>query len=59
MDIQAAYEFAKCLRDVARRSENEGRMVEDLIYLAEKYEDAAEKMEMDMIVQMQKEKFLE
>lgn len=59
MDIQTAYEFAKKLRGLARRADNFGHdrqsILEELIYLAENYEDVAERMEMDMIVQMQRD----
>jgi len=59
MDIQTAYEFAKKLRGLARRADNFGhdrqRVLEELIYLAENYEDVAERMEMNMIVQMQRD----
>jgi hypothetical protein len=59
MDIQTAYEFAKKLRSLARRADNFGHdrqsILEELIFLAENYEGVAERMEMDMIIQMQRD----
>ena len=59
MDIQGAYEFAKKLRGIARRADNFGhdrqRILEELIFAAENYEGVAERMEMEEIVQMQRD----
>lgn len=58
MDIQAAHEFATKLRSLARRVDN-GRdrqsILEELIYLAENYEEVAERIDMDNIIQMQRD----
>lgn len=61
MDIPSAYEFAKRLRDTARRADTFGHdrqtILEQLIFVAELYETRAEQleMEMEMIVQMQRD----
>jgi hypothetical protein len=53
------YEFAKRLRSLARRADNFGKsrqdILEELIMIAEDYEDQAERIEMQMIIQMQKD----
>ena len=53
------YEFAKKLRGIARRADTFGhdrqRILEELIYAAENYEANAERIEMDMIIQMQQD----
>jgi hypothetical protein len=53
------YEFAKKLRGLARRADNFGydrqRILEELVYAAENYEEVAERLEMDYLVQMQRD----
>jgi hypothetical protein len=59
MDIQSAYEFAKRLRDTARRAEafghNRQSILEELIFVAELYETRAEQLEMEAIIDWQRE----
>ena len=51
-------EFAKKLRGIARRADTFGhdrqRVLEELIFAAENYEDVAERLEMQMIVEDQR-----
>lgn len=58
-DIQSAYEVANKFRSIARRADTFGhdrqRILEELIYMAENYEKIAETIEMDMIVEYQKQ----
>jgi len=53
------YEFAKKLRGLARRADNfsydRKRLLDDLLFMAENYEDAAERLEMQAIIQMQRD----
>lgn len=50
-------EFANRLRSLARRADNFGKdrqaLLEELIMMAEDYEAQAERIEMQMIIQMQ------
>jgi len=59
MEFRDAYDFAKKLRGIARRADTFGhdrqRVLEELIFAAENYETVAEKQEMCMIVQMQRD----
>ena len=59
MDIQTAYEFSKAMRNLARRADSFGKdrqsILEEIIAIAENYEGVAERIEMDMIVQMQRD----
>lgn len=52
-------EFAKRLRSLARRSDNFGKdrqdILEEIIMMAEHYETWAERIEMQMVLDMQKE----
>lgn len=52
-------EFAKRLRTITRRADTFGHnrqsILEELIFMAELYETQAEKIEMDMIIQMQRD----
>jgi len=60
MDIQAATEFARKMRSLARRADNFGydrqAVLEEIINIAENYEEVAERIEMNMIVQMQQDR---
>lgn len=51
-------EFAKKLRSLARRADNFGhdrqRVLEELIFMAENYEEVSERLELEMIVQQQR-----
>lgn len=51
-------EFAKKLRGLARRADNfaydRKKLLDDLIFMAENYEDVAERLEMQMIVEDQR-----
>lgn len=51
------YELAKKLRNLLRRADNFGydrqRLAEEILFIAENYEGVAERMEMDMYIQMQ------
>lgn len=57
MDIHAATEFARKMSGLARRADNFGydrqAILEEIINIAENYEEVAERIEMEMIVQMQ------
>lgn len=59
MDIHSATEFARKMRGLARRADNFGydrqTVLEELIAIARNYEEVAERIEMDMIVQMQRD----
>ena len=59
MDHRDLNEIAKKLRGIARRADtfghNRQRILEELIFAAENYEAHAERIEMDMIVQMQQD----
>ena len=59
MDIQTATEFARKMRGLARRADNFGydrqTVLEEIINIAENYEEVAERIEMDMIIQMQRD----
>lgn len=59
MDIHSATEFARKMRGLARRADNFGydrqTVLEELIAIAQNYEEVAERIEMDMIVQMQRD----
>jgi hypothetical protein len=59
MDIQAAYEFAKNMRNLARRADtfdyNRQQILEAMIDIAENYEEVAERSEMEMIIQSQRD----
>lgn len=53
------YEFGKSLRNLLRRADRFGydrqRLAEEVLYIAENYEKVAERLEMKMIVQMQRD----
>lgn len=53
------YEFSKSLRNLLRRADRFGydrqTLAEAIIFLAENYEGVAERMEMDMYIQMQRD----
>ena len=53
------YEFGKSLRNLLRRSDRFGydrqRLAEEVLFLAENYEGVAERLELQMIVQMQRD----
>ena len=53
------YEFAKQLRNLLRRADRFGHDIqtlkEEILYIAELQEAQAERIEMDMIVQMQRD----
>jgi hypothetical protein len=57
MDIQSAYEFSKKMRSLARRADtfgyNRQQILEAMIDIAENYEEVAERVELEMIIQMQ------
>ena len=59
MDHRDLNEIAKKLRGIARRADtfghNRQRILEELIFAAENYEAHAERIEMDMIIQMQQD----
>jgi hypothetical protein len=59
MDIHGAYEIAKKLRNLARLSDLNAYNVHDiileLIAIADDYQDVAEQLEMDMIIQAQRD----
>lgn len=53
------YEFAKQLRNLLRRADRFGHDIqtlkEEILYIAELQEAQAERIEMDMIIQMQRD----
>jgi hypothetical protein len=55
--MQDYYEFGKSLRKLLRRADRFGydrqRLAEEVLYIAENYEKVAERLEMQMIIQMQ------
>jgi hypothetical protein len=55
--MQDYYEFGKSLRKLLRRADRFGydrqRLAEEVLFLAENYEGVAERLEMQMIIQMQ------
>jgi hypothetical protein len=55
--MQDYYEFGKSLRKLLRRADRFGydrqRLAEEVLFLAENYEGVAERLELQMIVQMQ------
>lgn len=57
--MQDYYEFAKTLRKLLRRADRFGydrqRFAEEVLFLAENYEDVAERLELQMIIQMQRD----
>jgi hypothetical protein len=57
--MQDYYEFGKSLRKLLRRADRFGydrqRLAEEVLFLAENYEGVAERLEMQMIIQMQKD----
>lgn len=59
MDIKDAYEFANKMRQLARQADKFGytrmEILERMIEIAQNYEEVAERMEMDQIVQMQRD----
>ena len=59
MDFRDAYETAKSLRGLLRRADNFGYdlqgLKEEILFKAEALETFAEKQEMEMIVQMQRD----
>jgi hypothetical protein len=59
MDLQSAIEVAKKMRSLARRADTFGydreSILEAIIDIAENYEKVAEAVEMEMIVQMQRD----
>lgn len=59
MTVETYREFSKKLRGLARRADNFGydrqRILEELIFAAENYEDVADRVELEQIVQMQRE----
>jgi hypothetical protein len=59
MDIQGANEFAKKMRNLARRADtfgyNRQQILEAMIDIAENYEEVAERFEMETIIQSQRD----
>ena len=59
MDFIDAYDTAKSLRGILRRADNFGydlqRLKEEILFKAEALEAYAEKQEMKMIIQMQRD----
>jgi hypothetical protein len=57
--MQDYYEFGKSLRKLLRRADRFGydrqRLAEEVLFLAENYEKVAEHLELQMIVQMQRD----
>lgn len=57
--MQDYYEFAKTLRKLLRRADrfgyNRQTLAEEILFLAENYENVAERLELQMIVQMQRD----
>ena len=57
MDMHAAIEIAKKLRTLVRQADDakwsESEILLELIAMADDYQDRAEAMEMEMIIQMQ------
>lgn len=57
--MQDYYEFAKTLRKLLRRADRFGydrqRFAEEVLFLAENYEGVAERLELQMIIQMQRD----
>jgi hypothetical protein len=57
--MQDYYEFGKSLRKLLRRADRFGydrqRLAEEVLFLAENYEKVAENLELQMIVQMQRD----
>jgi hypothetical protein len=57
--MQDYYEFGKSLRKLLRRADRFGydrqRLAEEVLYIAENYEKVAEHLELQMIVQMQRD----
>ena len=59
MDIQSAKEFARKMRGLARRADNFGydrqAILEEIISIAENYEEVADRLELAEIVQAQRD----
>lgn len=59
MDMQAAYEIAKKLRDLVRAADTENwskmGVLNEILDIAEHYVSVAEAIEIEMIVQMQRD----
>lgn len=59
MDIHAAQEIARKMRSLARRADSFGydrqRILEAIIDIAENYEEVSERIELQMIIQMQRD----
>ena len=57
--MQDYYEFGKSLRKLLRRADrfeyDRQRLAEEVLFLAENYEKVAENLELQMIVQMQRD----
>jgi hypothetical protein len=57
--MQDYYEFGKSLRKLLRRADRFGydrqRLAEEVLYIAENYEKVAERLELQMIIQMQRD----
>jgi hypothetical protein len=57
--MQDYYEFGKSLRKLLRRADRFGydrqRLAEEVLFLAENYEKVAENLELQMIIQMQRD----
>jgi hypothetical protein len=59
MDIQAAQEIARKMRSLARRADSFGynrqKVLEAIIEIAENYEEVSDRIELQMIIQMQRD----
>lgn len=59
MDIQAAQEIANKMRSLARRADSFGynrqKVLEAIIEIAENYEEVSDRIELQMIIQMQRD----
>lgn len=59
MDFQDAYQVAKELRGLLRRADNFGydlqTLKEQILFMAENKEDYAERLELELILEMQKD----
>lgn len=59
MDIQAAQEIARKMRSLARRADSYGynrqKVLEAIIEIAENYEEVSDRIELQMIIQMQRD----
>jgi|LakMenEpi03Aug12_release.lakeMendotaPanAssembly.Ray.scaffolds.fasta_scaffold24314_28 hypothetical protein len=57
MELQSAIEFARKMRSLARRADSFGysrqQILEAIIDVAQNYEEVAERVELQMIIQMQ------